>query len=164
MHNLVYGIILLVLVSSCKNKTDSSYLKVEAASNSIELNIEKKLENDIGIKQYDKGSIRKHNYDGTYKLLGKNECGLVVSMSGSNYTVKTRTKSISGAIEVVKEDNEIYLLFKNWLGDDPEIDIEGRYENQAIHIQNYGNEMNSYTRISECGNKYLQLKKNIHIP
>lgn len=39
------------------------------------------------------------------------------------------------------------------------IEIDASYVKDTLTIQNYGNSMNSYTKISECGEKYIQLIK-----
>jgi hypothetical protein len=39
------------------------------------------------------------------------------------------------------------------------IGIDALYVKDTLTIQNYGNAMNSYTKISECGLKYIQLIK-----
>jgi hypothetical protein len=39
------------------------------------------------------------------------------------------------------------------------VDIGATYVKDTLTIQNYGNAMNSYTKIEECGRKYIQLIK-----
>ena len=39
------------------------------------------------------------------------------------------------------------------------IGIDASYVKDTLTIQNYGNSMNSYTKISKCGEKYIQLIK-----
>lgn len=39
------------------------------------------------------------------------------------------------------------------------VGIGANYATDTLTIQNYGNAMNSYTKISECGRKYIQLIK-----
>jgi len=37
--------------------------------------------------------------------------------------------------------------------------ITASFQEATLFIQNYGNSMNQYTRLSECSEKYLELSK-----
>lgn len=50
-------------------------------------------------------------------------------------------------------------MFESLYGDNPKIEVQSKYENESIIIQNYGNSMNPFSRFSECTSKYLLLKK-----
>ncbi len=99
------------------------------------------------------------DYSGRYEATGKNDCKLVLLIDGLKYEAKTNKRTQSGTIKVVKENTDTFFLFQGLLGDDRGKDIQGKYEDETIIIQNYGNSMNPYTRIGECEGKYLQLKK-----
>ncbi|MFC4480257.1 hypothetical protein [Flavobacterium chungangensis] len=40
------------------------------------------------------------------------------------------------------------------------VGIDASYVKDTLTIENYGNAMNSYTKLSECGEKYIQLIKS----
>ena len=62
-----------------------------------------------------------------------------------------QTKS-QGYISSIKSNGEggFYIKFKK---------IDGKYENDSIVIQNYGNSMNEYTHFEDCDSKYLKFDK-----
>ncbi|MBL3658890.1 hypothetical protein [Fulvivirga sediminis] len=100
------------------------------------------------------------NCEGRYILTGVNDCQFVIDISGSDYHVKTTEREIKGSIEIKENEDEMYLLFKGFVGDDPEEEIVGKYEEGTIIIQNYGNSVNPYTRLNECSDKYLVLERS----
>ena len=98
------------------------------------------------------------NVDGTYKLEGNNDCNLIITLKNNNYVLKSTKRTNSGEFEVL-EEKDVLISFKNLYGDDPREQFYAKYENESLFIQNYGNSMNQFTRISECSSKYLILKK-----
>lgn len=100
------------------------------------------------------------------------------------YFLKTNIRMLKGKATFSKnESGEKYLVLEGIQWDEYEGDISNEEENDSVTdskpkpeleipvgidasyvkdtltIQNYGNSMNSYTKISECGLKYIQLIK-----
>lgn len=116
-----------------------------------------------------------------------NECDLSVKITktkdGYTYFLKTSERKLNGKATFSKsESGEKYLVLEGIKWDEYEGDISNEEESDSISdsgkpakeieipigidasytkdtltIQNYGNAMNSYTKISECGSKYIQL-------
>ena len=98
------------------------------------------------------------------------------------YHLKTDLRDVKGKVGFVRDSpNELYIVFEGiewdeYLGDETnEIDddveekntkipvgIEAYVGNDTLTIQNNGNAMNSYTKIGECGRKYIFLIKQNH--
>ncbi|MBL3658882.1 hypothetical protein [Fulvivirga sediminis] len=110
-------------------------------------------------KQAENNFVDQSKYDGQYILMAANDCQLQIDISGGIYHLETSKRKLKGTIEILKNNQQVYLLFKRLIGDDPGEDVSGKYEDNSIIIQNYGNSMNQYTRLSECSDKYLVLKK-----
>ena len=97
-------------------------------------------------------------------------------------SLKTDLRDVKGKVGFVRDSpNELYIVFEGiewdeYLGDETnEIDddveekntkipvgIEAYVGNDTLTIQNNGNAMNSYTKIGECGRKYIFLIKQNH--
>lgn len=120
--------------------------------------------------------------EGKYTLTkdGADTCNLTIRISKNNndysYELKTTKRSKRGKLLIERSfaGEEMYVGFENlawgsWEGDvnknvpgkklEPPSTITGLYEPGKISIQNYGNAMNSYTKLSECSGKYLILQK-----
>ena len=102
---------------------------------------------------------------------------IIKTKDGYSYIFKTKSKNLKGIAELKEESGEKNLILKGikwdyYEGDisneeegdsiaDKEIeipvDIGAIYVTDTLTIQNYGNAMNSYTKIEECGRKYIQL-------
>lgn len=123
----------------------------------------------------------KDEIEGTYKVDG---CDLTVIISkiksDYQYVFKTSVRTLKGKATFSKNGSgEKYITLEGIQWDEYEGDISNEEENDSIPrkeleipvgidalyvkdtltIQNYGNAMNSYTKISECGLKYIQLIK-----
>lgn len=123
----------------------------------------------------------KDEIEGTYKADG---CDLAVIISkiksDYQYVFKTSVRTLKGKATFSKNSSgEKYITLEGIQWDEYEGDISNEEENYSIPrkeleipvgidalyvkdtltIQNYGNAMNSYTKISECGLKYIQLIK-----
>ncbi len=147
---------LIFLSIACKQSTNSL---VEKDSTHIRINKESK-ESSSTLESQNKIVVSQDNYNGTYHLSGRNKCEMLITIKDDMYSVKTNKRTQSGTIDIIKSNSlDTYILFKNLFGDDPKTEIEGKYEDGTITIQNYGNTLNPYTRISECGDKFLLLKK-----
>lgn len=118
--------------------------------------------------------------EGVYALdeTSADTCKLIIAITKKNliyyYTLKTikRTKAGKLLVEHAFEKDEIYIRFDglSWDSYDGDVTkpqkkklppetITGLYEPGKISIQNYGNAMNSYTKLSECKGKFLILEK-----
>ena len=122
---------------------------------------------------------------GVYKANG---CDISIEITetkdGYQYFLKTNARKVKGkATFSTNESGEKYLALEGIKWDEYEGDISNQEENDSVSdskpepeleipvgidasyvkdtltIQNYGNSMNSYTKISECGEKYIQLIK-----
>lgn len=117
------------------------------------------------------------------------ECAISVEITkekdGYLYFLQTKLRKLKGkATFTANESGEKYLVLEGIKWDEYEGDISNEEETDSISdsntaskeleipvgigagyvkdtltIQNYGNAMNSYTKISECGRKYIQLIK-----
>ncbi|WJS95608.1 hypothetical protein NYQ10_03945 [Flavobacterium johnsoniae] len=119
----------------------------------------------------------KDEIEGTYKTEG---CDLSVIISkikdDYQYTFKTNLRTLKGKATYSKNSSgEKYITLEGIQWDEYEgdisnendsipekeleipIGIDALYVKDTLTIQNYGNSMNSYTKISECGLKYIQL-------
>jgi len=107
--------------------------------------------------------------------------------NGYGYHLKTDLRNVKGKVRFIKDNpNELYIVFEGikWddyrgdlsnetdddeTNDDVEketleipIGIEASVGIDTLTIQNDGNSMNSYTKIGECGRKYIRLIKQNH--
>ena len=109
---------------------------------------------------------------------------IIKNKKGYIYHLKTSLRDLKGKISITRdESNELYLVLEGipwdeYLGDvsnetdDNETKDDVKKENvktpvgidasvatDTLTIQNYGNSMNNYTKIGECGRKYIVLIK-----
>ncbi|PBJ12882.1 hypothetical protein [Flavobacterium sp. ACN6] len=123
----------------------------------------------------------KDEIEGTYT---SEECNLSLIISkiknDYQYVFKTSVRTLKGKASYSKNSSgEKYIVLEGIPWDEYEGDISNEEENDSIPakeleipvgidavyvkdtltIQNYGNAMNSYTKISECGLKYILLVK-----
>ncbi|MFD2941194.1 hypothetical protein [Flavobacterium notoginsengisoli] len=125
----------------------------------------------------------KDEIEGTYtNTAGDCPISLIVLKDNKSYhyVFKTAIRTLKGkATYSQNSSGEKYLVLEGIQWDEYEGDISNEDENDSIPrkeleipvgidalyvkdtltIQNYGNAMNSYTKISECGLKYIQLIK-----
>lgn len=114
------------------------------------------------------------------------ECKISVEIkkakNGYTYFLKTNLRKLKGiATFTTNESGEKYITLEGIKWDEFEgdisreeesdstetdhkeleipIGIDASYVKDTLTIQNYGNSMNSYTKLSECGRKYIQLIK-----
>lgn len=177
--NYTYKIAVIIcstlLISSCK-KTESTIEK----NNS---------ETKITIKtNQDKESIEGF-YETQPDPDHTNDCETSVDITktknGYSYLLKTKLRKLKGIASIsTNESGEKIIVLKGieWYEYEGDISREedndsitnsetdskpleipvgigARYAKDTLTIQNYGNAMNSYTKISECGRKYIQLIK-----
>ena len=110
------------------------------------------------------------------------DCKLTIELVQSNgkykFTLKTNSRNIKGKANfVTNESGEKYIVLEDIPWDEYEGDISNEedsmktkeieipkgidflYNKDTLTIQNYGNAMNYYTKLGECGAKYIQLVK-----
>ena len=117
------------------------------------------------------------------------ECQISIEISKTktsySYFLKTKIRELKGIANLTtNESGEKIIVLEGIEWDEYEGDISREEENDSIAdsgtnsqelkipvgigasytkdtltIQNYGNAMNSYTKLSECGRKYIQLIK-----
>ncbi len=100
------------------------------------------------------------DYSGTYTMTDKSVCDLEIAIqkSGDNFTYSSG--KAKGNIEIIKQEGEVYLKMIAINGASPKGDVEAKYENETLLIQNEGNSMNPYSIFKKCDAKYLELKKS----
>lgn len=110
---------------------------------------------------------------------------IIKTKSGYTYLLKTKLRQLKGlASFITNQSGEKTIVLEGIEWDEYEGDISreedsdsitqsetdskqleipvgigASYVTDTLTIQNYGNAMNSYTKISECGRKYIQLIK-----
>jgi hypothetical protein len=111
-----------------------------------------------------------------------NDCKLIIELvkSQGNYlfTLKTNSRNVKGKAKLVtNQSGEKYVVLEDIPWDEYEGDISNEedtmrtkeieipkgidflYDKDTLTIQNYGNTMNYYTKLGECGAKFIQLVK-----
>lgn len=121
---------------------------------------------------------------GNYKLAKEEGCNLTIEISKSKgayyYHFKSTKRTLKGKVTFSRSLNEkvVYLNLNGieWAENSGDISkegpddgkqigylptiVEGLLSDNEIIIQNYGNAMNSYTKLGECSDeKYIHLKK-----
>ena len=169
VFTIVYIILSVFLISACTNKKVENVVEKDIPKTEISVEINKNEE----------------SIEGIYKTA---ECDISVEITknkdGYQYLLKTNLRKVKGkATFSTNESGEKYLVLEGIKWDEYEGDISNEEENDSLAdskpkpeleipigidasyvkdtltIQNYGNAMNSYTKISECGLKYIQLIK-----
>lgn len=179
MHStskIVYVLFLGLLISACNNKPKPAVEK-DASKSKILLQTNTDEESIEGL------------YETHPESDNSDECNISVEIkkgkSGYTYFLKTKLRKIKGIANLTtNESGEKIIVLEGIQWDEYEGDISREEENDSIAdseensqqleipvgigtsytkdtltIQNYGNAMNSYTKLSECGRKYIQLIK-----
>lgn len=154
-------------VNACNQKTEKTTV---TKNNAVEAVAENRLEDEIS---------------GTYTAEGCHISIIISKIKNDyHYILKTSARNLKGKATYSKDDSgEKYITFEGIPWDEYEGDISNEEENDSVSdskpgkeleipvgigalyvkdtltIQNYGNAMNYYTKISECGLKYIQLIK-----
>lgn len=153
-----------------------SYLILTACNQKAEVtSVIKNPKKEITAETYSKDEI-----EGTYNANGC-DLSLIISKIKSDYqyVFKTNVRTLKGKATYSKNSSgEKYIALEGIQWDEYEgdisnendstsqkeleipIGIDALYTRDTLTIQNYGNAMNSYTKISECGLKYIQLTKS----
>jgi len=103
------------------------------------------------------------NLVGDYVINAEDDCGLAIKVfkekSVYRYTLETTQRAATDTLTLTIEGDDVYLEFNGLMGDDPRVTLQGYLMGKTIVIQNYGNEMNEFTRLSECWEKFLEAEK-----
>ncbi|MDV6169998.1 hypothetical protein R1T16_16285 [Flavobacterium sp. DG1-102-2] len=126
----------------------------------------------------------KDEYAGTYKTVNDStetyNCNLSLNIAksayGYSYHLVTDKRNAKGSAGIKKHSDGTYIILNNLPWDEYEGDVNNEEAGQeqkevpsavtalisgdSITIQNYGNAMNSYTVLSECGRKYIVLVRH----
>ncbi len=100
---------------------------------------------------------------GYYRLpeLGCNIALTIVKENGVlKYYFKGEHLDLEGTALVHVEEDIYYVTFDGPIGNTPPKTVSGQFIDNTITIQNYGNTMNDYHHFQDCGDKYLEFKKN----
>jgi hypothetical protein len=170
----IFYIAASLMVLACNNKLPEAGIEKPESEESAALKINKESSIEgIYTTQTDPGN--------------SSECKISVEIikteDGYNYIFKTKSKNLKGiALLDTAESGEKTVVLKGikwdyYEGDisneeendsisvsgskemETPVDIDATYVKDTLTIQNYGNAMNSYTKIEECGRKYIQLIK-----
>ncbi|TCN61339.1 hypothetical protein D0809_21810 [Flavobacterium circumlabens] len=161
-------IITILFITACSDKQKTATTPQEQTKNTANLPVQKSSESIEGIYSSD-------------------ECALSVKITktkdGYAYFLETSARKVKGNATVTKnESGEKYVTLEGIQWDDYEGDIsnedetdsvsnqektakeieipvgiDASYVKDTLTIQNYGNSMNSYSKLSECGAKYIRL-------
>ena len=127
----------------------------------------------------------KDSIEGVYNALidsnNTDDCTLAIELvktkNGYHFSLKTNARNIQGKAKFVSNGpDEKYIVLEDIPWDEYEGDISNEddtitrnvdipkgidflYKNDTLTLQNYGNAMNYYTKLGECGAKYIQLVK-----
>lgn len=171
------SIILIILIISACNDKKVGPLVEKSTSDSVAIQKSVNKESIEGI--YETQS------DPNYTDKCEISVEITKTKDGYAYYLKTSSRKVNGkATFSTNESGEKYLVLEGIKWDEYEGDISNEEESDSITdsktetpepeipvgidasyvkdtltIQNYGNSMNSYTKISECGRKYIQLIK-----
>ena len=99
------------------------------------------------------------DYSGTYSMADKSVCDLVIEIQKKDNGFIYVSGKTKGNVEIIKQEDEVYLNFIAINGKSPKGDVEAKYENETLLIQNEGNTMNPYSIFKKCDAKYLELKR-----
>ena len=128
------------------------------------------------------------NIEGVYKTeINENEiepCNLIIKITKKNgeyyYNYKSESRNLNGKVSFLRniEKNVINIVLEgikwseyrgdvtnqddeNYEEKDLELpnEIEGNFNENEIKIQNYGDAMNYYVKLNDCGKKYIEFKK-----
>lgn len=129
---------------------------------------------------------KQYDITGTYEMEREEseDCAmkLVITEERGKYHfhLTTTNRDMIGELIIDEEDGELTLILPDIVWDDfkedaldddiegvnkPQIlDLEFYFDKEvnSLNMQNYGNSMNSYIVFSECGGKFIELKKKIY--
>ena len=120
---------------------------------------ENKTEQKDSVKTEVAPAKAEFDYSGKYAMTDKSVCDLVIEIQKKDNNFTYSSEKVKGNIEIINQDKEVYLKFIAINGKSPKGDVEAKYENETLLIQNEGNAMNKFTIFNKCDAKYLELKR-----
>jgi biopolymer transport protein ExbD len=158
----------MAFLASCTNKKLKPVVAKNSTKNTVTLHYKKKDESIVGL------------YSATAE--SGTDCHISIAITATKkgylYLLKTDSRNVKGKATVtINASGEKYITLEGLQWDEYEgdisneedtnrtktveipIGIDASYIKDTLTIQNYGNAMNYYTKISECGAKYIQLVK-----
>jgi len=173
INKLATVIFVILIISACNNKKNDPVIETNISTDTIAIQAKPKEESIEGI------------YKTQHEADNSDDCDISVEITkvkdGYIYFLKTKTRKVKGKISITTEKSgEKYVTLDGIKWDEYEGDIsdendsiskitskkleipvgiDATYVKDTLTIENYGNSMNSYTKISECERKYIQLIK-----
>lgn len=175
---LICIVFITSVISACDYKKPAPVVKKNTSKTGINLQIPKNEEPIVGIYE----TQPEPNSTGDCKI----SIEIIKTKDGYSYSFITKSRKLKGIVLFsTNESGEKYIVLEGIKWDEYDEDIshedetdsitdsrtepkefeipsgiDASYVKDTITIQNYGNAMNSYTKISECDRKYIQLIKN----
>ncbi len=173
INKLIIPISTVLIISACNTKKESEVIETKITKDTIVLPVENNEE----------------TVEGTYETKAEEndsgECRLTLQIiktkNGYSYFLKTKSRELKGTATFKDQKNgEKYLVLEGIKWAEYEGDISNEEENDSVSdskdleipvgisasyvkdtltIQNSGNSMNYYTKLSECDRKYILLIK-----
>lgn len=167
MRSFIF-IITIVFFSACNNKKNESPILKKEPNTTVKLPVNKEDYEGLYTTRTDAHNIE----DCTISLQ------ITKTKDGYTYSLTTDSRNVNGkATFSTNESGEKYVVLEGIKWDEYEgditneedsirtkeleipIGIDASFIEDTITIQNYGNAMNYYTKLGECGAKYIQLVK-----
>ena len=175
-NKITTAILVIAIISSCNKKPEPA-AEITTTNDTIALSKNSK-------------DVIEGIYETKPEEDGSNDCKITLEITktktGYSYFLKTKKRQLKGIANFTAEDSgDQYLILEGikWdeyegdISNDEETDsisdskkqkkkleipvgIDASYVKDTLTIENYGNAMNSYTKLSECDLKYIQLIKS----
>ncbi|MEO8237385.1 MAG: hypothetical protein ABI793_06290 [Flavobacterium sp.] len=164
------------IISACNNKKPEPVVEKNTSKTDITLQIPKNEESIAGIYETQPDP----NSTGDCKI----SVEIIKMKNGYRYSFITKSRKLKGKALFTNQSGEKNIVLEGIKWDEYDEDIsyedetdsitdsriepkefeipvgiDASYVKDTLTIQNYGNAMNSYTKISECDRKYIQLIK-----
>jgi hypothetical protein len=172
-NNLTVLVISFLVITACSDKPKTAIIPQEQPKNTAALPAQKSTESFEGIYTSEDCDLSvqitktKEGYTyflqtSTRKLKGK--ASITQNEAGEKYVTLERIQweHYEGDISNEEETDSVSNPEKNAKDIEIPVGIDASYVKDTMTIQNYGNSMNSYTKISECGAKYIRLVRQIN--
>ncbi|WP_156166815.1 hypothetical protein [Pedobacter sp. BMA] len=182
-YTILFVFFTLILFSCTNNnhKLISSSIKDSTIKSSSDLPIPKQISPSSGPAD---------EIAGTYNIVNEpvetDKCSMTITISkdakGYTYTFTSDSRSLKGklSVETTAENNGYYITLEGieWSeyegplddegdpkakeGLDLPVGVDALLQDHSITLQNYGNSMNYYVKLADCGKKYILLKKQLN--
>lgn len=180
--------ILILLNLSCESKSKDKFENIKTKkTESVDANNESTKDFKIDLQEKVITDLPER-IEGIYKHVGteygSKPCNLTLTITKKNgqyyYNLKSDLRNLNGKVSLYRslEENETSIMLEGieWAeyrgeisNEDDEnyqekelelpIGINGSFVENEITIQNYGNSMNYYLKLNDCGEKFIRLKK-----